>query len=80
MPEAANEPDKGPRQDRQGKHLLGFHADKSTFKAVKILAVKELKTVDAIMNQAVALVLDKHKQPVPPACRRKLKQSGLKID
>ena len=62
----ANSPlDGKERSDRHGQRLLSGYVDAETLRAVKTLAVKQDTTNIALMHEAIALVLDRHGEPIP---------------
>lgn len=65
------------RDDRANTHLVAAHVDTDAYREFKILAAEELRTTDAMVHEAIALLFAKYKKPIPPPISRKLKQLGI---
>jgi hypothetical protein len=59
---------------RAGKHIIAAHIETNAFRDFKVLAAQQLKSTDAMVHEALALLYEKYKQPVPPAIKQKLEQ------
>jgi Antitoxin-like ribbon-helix-helix len=53
------------RPDRHGQRLFSGYVDAETLRAVKTLTAKQDTTNIALMREAIALVLDRHSEPIP---------------
>ena len=67
------------QQDRVGKHLIAAHIDREAYRDFKRLAADQLKTTDALVHEALALLFAAHDRPVPPTIIRKLEKLGVSI-
>jgi hypothetical protein len=71
-------PPPAPRQlDRVGKHLIAAHIDREAYRDFKRLGADQLKTTDALVHEALALLFAAHNRPVPPTIARKLEKLGV---
>ena len=53
-------PEKAPRQDRAGKIMVGGHFSADLSRAVKVLAAEQGTTVQALVGEALDLLLRHH--------------------
>ena len=69
-----------PRQlDRVGKHLIAAHIDREAYRDFKRLGADQLKTTDALVHEALALLFAAHDRPVPTTIARKLEKLGVSV-
>lgn len=74
---AANGRARDARLDRVNKHLLATHFETEIYRDFKVLAAEQLQTTDALLHEAVALLLAAYKRPLRDSLLRKLKAAGL---
>jgi hypothetical protein len=67
------------QQDRVGKHLIAAHIDREAYRDFKRLGADQLKTTDALVHEALALLFAAHNRPVPATIARKLEKLGVAI-
>jgi hypothetical protein len=77
---APSAPMSAQRQDRANKHVVAAHIETEAYKDFKRLGVDMLKTTDALLHEALALLFVRHDRPVPPSILRKLKDLGISVD
>jgi hypothetical protein len=65
------------QQDRVGKHLVAAHIDREAYREFKRLGADQLKTTDAMVHEALALLFAAYDRPVPPTIARKLEKLGV---
>ena len=65
------------QQDRIGKHLVAAHIDREAYREFKRLGADQLKTTDAMLHEALALLFAAYDRPVPPTIARKLEKLGV---
>ena len=64
------------RPDRDGQRLFSNYVKPDTLRAVKMLAVKQDTTNVALMHEAIALLLKRHGEPIPPSTIERLRETG----
>jgi hypothetical protein len=67
------------QQDRIGKHLVAAHIDREAYREFKRLGADQLKTTDAMLHEALALLFAAYNRPVPPTIVRKLEKLGVTL-
>jgi hypothetical protein len=65
------------RQDRANKHVVAAHLETDAYRDFKRLAADELRTTDALIHEAVALLFRKYRRRVPAPIVRKLHKLGI---
>ena len=65
------------RTDRVDKHNVSAHVETAAYREFKLLAAEQLKTTDALVHEALALLFGKYGRPVPPPIAKKLKRLGI---
>jgi len=65
------------QQDRIGKHLVAAHIDREAYREFKRLGADQLKTTDAMLHEALALLFAAYSRPIPPTIARKLEKLGV---
>lgn len=65
------------RAEAQTIHTISAHFDVDTYRAFKMLGAMHCKTTNALLNEAIALLFEKHRCDVPPKVRQKLQKLGI---
>jgi hypothetical protein len=65
------------RPDRADKHVVAAHLETDAYRQFKRLGADQLKTTDAMVNEAIALLFKKYRRPIPTPISRKLKKLGI---
>ena len=60
------------------KHIVAAHVDLDAYRDFKLLAAEQLKSTDAMVHEAIALLFQKYHRPVPAAIKHKLQTLGMK--
>jgi hypothetical protein len=66
------------RAERQPSHTISAHFDTDTYRAFKTLGAVQCKTTNGMLNEALALLFQKHRCDVPTSVSRKLRVLGIK--
>lgn len=67
------------QQDRVGKHLVAAHIDREAYREFKRLGADQLKTTDAMVHEALALLFAAYNRPVPPTIISRLQKLGVSL-
>jgi hypothetical protein len=67
------------RWDRAGKRTLAAHVPTEAFLELKRLGQDQKKTTDAMVHEALALLLQRHNRPLPSSLSDRLKKLGVSL-